>query len=48
MIDPGEANETFRVASAIAAFQAAQLAFAALVTKGFCQRSKLKKYSGRQ
>src|SRR5258708_32229506 len=33
MIDPDEANETYRTASAIAAFQLTQLAFAALVKK---------------
>ena len=33
MIDPDEANETYRMASAIAAFQLTQLAFAALVKK---------------
>jgi hypothetical protein len=31
MIDPAEANETYRAASAIAAFDAIQVAFAALV-----------------
>ena len=33
MIDPDEANETYKTASAIAAFQLTQLAFAALVKK---------------
>jgi hypothetical protein len=48
MIDPAEANETYRAASAIAAFDATQVAFAALVKKGFCQRPRPNKYSGRQ
>src|SRR5262245_28213121 len=34
MIGPAEANETYRAASAIAAFDAIQVAFAAIVKKG--------------
>ena len=48
MIDPAEANETYRAASAIAAFDAIQVAFAALVKKGICQRPRPSKYSGTQ
>jgi hypothetical protein len=38
MIDPAEANETYRAASAIAAFDAIQVAFAALVKKGILSK----------
>ena len=40
MIDPDEANETYRTASAIAAFQLTQLAFAALVKKGILTKAE--------
>jgi len=39
VIDPAEANETYKAASAIAAFDAIQVAFAALVKKGIRGRS---------
>jgi hypothetical protein len=38
MIDPAEAIETYRAASAIAAFVAIQVAFAALVKKGILSK----------
>ncbi len=38
MIDPAEAIETYRAASAIAAFDAIQVAFAALVKKGILSK----------
>ena len=41
MIDPAEANETYRAASAIAAFDAAQVAFAALVKKGILSKAEV-------
>src|SRR5262252_3338750 len=40
MIDPAEANETYRAASAIAAFDAIQVAFAALVKKGILSKAE--------
>src|SRR6516164_8308219 len=40
MIDPVEANETYRAASAIAAFDAIQVAFAALVKKGILSKAE--------
>jgi hypothetical protein len=40
MIDPAEANETYRAASAIAAFDATQVAFAALVKKGILSKAE--------
>jgi hypothetical protein len=40
MIDPDKANETYRTASAIAAFQLTQLAFAALVKKGILTKAE--------
>jgi hypothetical protein len=40
MIDPAEANETYRAASAIAAFDATQAAFAALVKKGILSKAE--------
>ena len=43
MIDPVEANETYRAASAIAAFDAIQVAFAALVKKGILSKAEADK-----
>ena len=40
MIDPAEANETYRAASAITAFDAIQVAFAALVRKGILSKAE--------
>jgi hypothetical protein len=40
MIDPAEANETYRAASAIAAFDAIQVAFAALVKRGILSKAE--------
>ena len=40
MIGPAEANETYRAASAIAAFDAIQVAFAALVKKGILSKAE--------
>ena len=40
MIDPAETNETYRAASAIAAFDAIQVAFAALVKKGILSKAE--------
>jgi hypothetical protein len=44
MIDPAEANQTYRATSAIAAFDAIQVAFAALVKKGILSKPRLNKY----
>src|SRR6516164_5009599 len=41
MIDRAEANETHRAASAIAAFDAIQVAFAALVKKGILSKAEV-------
>jgi len=46
MIDPAEANETYRAASAIAAFDAIQLAFAALVKKGILSKAEAEQILG--
>src|SRR5215471_5682623 len=51
MIDPAETNETYRAASAIAAFDAIQVAFAALVKKGILSKAEaehnnMKPYGG--
>ena len=40
MIDPAETNETYRAASAIAAFDAIQVAFAALVKKWILSKAE--------
>src|SRR6516162_298038 len=40
MIDPAETNGTYRAASAIAAFDAIQVAFAALVKKGILSKAE--------
>jgi len=40
MIDPAEANETYRAASAVAAFDAIQIAFAVLVKKGILSKAE--------
>jgi hypothetical protein len=40
MIGPAEANETYRAASAIAAFDAIQVAFAALVKRGILSKAE--------
>jgi hypothetical protein len=40
VIDPDEANETYKTASAIAAFQLTQLAFATLVKKGILPKAE--------
>src|SRR5262249_9704082 len=40
MIDPAEANKTCRAASAIAAFDAIQVAFATLVKKGILSKAE--------
>jgi hypothetical protein len=40
MIDPDNANGTYRAASAIAAFDATQLAFVALVKKGLLSKTE--------
>src|SRR5215831_16139492 len=40
MTGPAEANETYRAASAIAAFDAIQVAFAALVKKGILSKAE--------
>ena len=40
MIDPAETNETYRAASAIAVFDAIQVAFAALVKKGILSKAE--------
>ena len=40
MIGPAEANETYRAASAIAAFDAIQVAFAAIVKKGILSKAE--------
>jgi len=48
MIDPADANETYRAASAIAAFDAIQVAFAALVKKEILSKAEPNKYSARQ
>jgi hypothetical protein len=42
MIDPADANETYRAASAIAAFDAIQVAFAALVKKEILSKAEAK------
>ena len=48
MTDPAEANETYRVASAIAAFDAIQVAFAALVKKGILSKVEAEQILSRQ
>jgi hypothetical protein len=40
MIDPAEAKQTYRAASAIGAFDAIQVAFAALVKKGILSKAE--------